>query len=226
MKEHNLLSMSEQQIFDLVKSPENIEATKNLKPLFESDPIYGKMAVDWLNISQPESRAFITFLARTLVPSTYLEVGVRRGWSTAAVALASPNCDIYAFDEWHVNYASVPNPGPSFVQDEMKKVGYTKPIIFVSGDSHATLRQFFSTHPDKMLEMILIDGDHSTAGALQDLEDTMPHVAVGGIMIFDDILDIPELNEVWKGLKNKFPNFKYYSFLQTKPGVGFAIRTQ
>ncbi len=226
MREHNLLSMSEDQIFELVRSSENISATRQLQSIFESDPIYGQQVLDLLNVSAPETRAFVTFLARTIVPASYLEVGVRRGWSTCAVGLASPNCDIYAFDGWHINYGGVPNPGPDFVQAELAKFGYTKPVTFVGGDSHQTLPAFFAQHPNKMLEMILIDGDHSVEGARRDLLDTMPHVALGGIMIFDDIFDIPPLHNVWTDLSKDFPNFKYFSFARNKPGVGFAIRTQ
>lgn len=225
MRSHNLLSMSEDQVFDLIKSPDNIAATKTLQILFDTDEIYGKQVTDLLDAGLPETRAFVTFLARQIAPSTYLEIGVRRGWSTAAVASASPDCDIYAFDGWHANYAGVPNPGPSFVQDEMKKFGYTKPINFINGDSHQTIPQFFSDNPDKMFDMILVDGDHSDEGAWLDLKDTMPHIAIGGIMIFDDILDYEGLRKLWQGLHEKFPNFKYFSYLGNRPGVGFAVRT-
>jgi predicted O-methyltransferase YrrM len=224
MKEHNLLSISEADLFTLIKSPDNINATKKLEPILASDTIYGPQVMDLLNKSQPETRAIVHFIAKTLQPSSYLEVGVRRGWSTCALAMAAPECEIYAFDEWQVNYAHVPNPGPDFVTGEAAKFGYTKPINFVSGDSHYTLKQFFSQNPGKTIDMILIDGDHSEAGALMDLRDTMPHVTIGGAMLFDDIYDIPSLHDVWRGLASEFPNFRYFSFNENRPGVGIAIR--
>lgn len=225
MKQHNLSSLSDEQLFAMVKSEENMNATKQLSSMLSTDPIFGPMVLDLLNKSQPETRAFVTFLARQIVPATFLEVGVRRGWSTAAVAIASPDCQIYAFDEWHVNYAGVPNPGPQFVQDELSKFGYNKTINFISGNSHVTLRDFFGKNPDKMMDMILIDGDHSVEGATQDLMDTMPHVTVGGAVVFDDIIDCAGLQDVWNNLFNHFPNFKYFSYRGNKPGVACAIRT-
>lgn len=224
MRKHNLLSLSDEELVAMLKSSDNINNTNKLHDMLTTDPIYGKMVIDLLSKNEPETRAFVTFLANQIVPSTFLEVGVRRGWSTAAVAIASPECEIYAFDEWHINYAGVPNPGPDFVTEELRKFGYNKPINFISGNSHVTLRDFFSKNPDKMMDMILIDGDHSVEGATQDLMDTMGHVSIGGAMVFDDIVDCTGLQEVWDRLANSFPNFRYFSYRGNKPGVGFAIR--
>lgn len=226
MKEHNLASMTDEQLFTMIKSDENINATKQLSDMLSTDPIFGPMVIDLLNNRRPETRAFVTFFARQIIPSSFLEVGVRRGWSTAAVVLASPECEVYAFDEWHVNYANVPNPGPTFVTEELRKFGYNKPIHFVSGNSHETLRAFFNQNPDKTMDMVLVDGDHSVEGARQDLMDTMPHISVGGVMIFDDIVDCTGLHDVWNNLADTFPNFKYFSYRGNKPGVACAVRTQ
>src|SRR5690242_78811 len=38
--------------------------------------------------------------AEMLRPKAYLEIGVRRGRSMAAVALAAPTCDVVGFDRW------------------------------------------------------------------------------------------------------------------------------
>jgi len=224
MKKHSLLSLTDEQLITMIKSSENISNTNKLHDMISTDPVYGQMVIDLLNRQEPETRAFVTFLANQIVPSTFLEVGVRRGWSTAAVVIASPECEIYAFDEWHMNYGGAPNPGPDFVTEELRKFGYSKPINFISGDSHVTLREFFSKNPDKMVDMILIDGDHSVDGAAQDLMDTMGHVSIGGVMVFDDIVDCMGLQEVWDSLSKSFPNFRYVSYRENKPGVAFAIR--
>lgn len=223
MKTHTLSTISEQELFDAIKSSENVQNTLLLENMISTDTVYGGMALNLIKAGKPETRSFVTFLARQIVPSTFLEVGVRRGWSTAAVALASPDCQIYAFDEWHENYGGAPNPGPMFVQSELGKLGYDKPIIFISGDSHKTLPKFFKENDEKF-DMILIDGDHTVEGATQDLMDTMPHINVGGVMVFDDIVDCAGLQEVWDGLIKSFPNFRYFSFRDNKPGVACAVR--
>lgn len=224
MKNHTLSSMSDKDLFDAVKSDENINNTKLLSNMLSTDPIYGPMVMDLLNCNKPETRAFVTYIARQIAPMSFLEVGVRRGWSTAAVAIASPECEIYAFDQWHINYAGVPNPGPSFVTGELAKLGYTKPIHFVNGNSHETIKIFFKENPNKLIDLILVDGDHSPEGALLDLMDTMPHIAVGGVMIFDDLINHLGLQDVWDNLSKTFPNFKYFSFRENEPGVGCAVR--
>src|SRR5512135_1105240 len=225
MKSNDLLTLSDIDIFDKIKSNDNIKHTLLLEEIIKTDSMYGALTLELIKTKQPETRAFITFLARQIVPANFLEVGVRRGWSTAAVALASPECEIYAFDEWHANYGGAPNPGPQFVQSELAKFGYTKEVHFISGDSHKTLRQFFKDNPTKMFDMVLIDGDHTVDGANQDLRDTMPYINVGGIMVFDDIVDCGGLQDVWDNLATTFPNFRYVSFRGNKPGVAFAIRT-
>lgn len=223
MKVHNLSTITDEQLFEAVKSTENIKNTLLLEEMIKTDPVYGQMALDLIKDGKPETRSFMTFLARHIEPSSFLEVGVRRGWSTAAVALASPECQIYAFDEWHENYGGAPNPGPGFIQSELSKLGYDKPIVFVSGDSHKTLRKFFSENDEKF-DMVLIDGDHSVDGAHQDLMDTIPHINVGGVVVFDDIIDCAGLQDVWDSLATTFPNFRYFSFRGNKPGVACAVR--
>jgi predicted O-methyltransferase YrrM len=224
MKDHILHTYTENQLFDLIKSSDNIEFVKNIVSKMEPDPVYGSILMGLLNNSLPETRSFVSFIAKTIQPSTYLEVGVRRGWSLGTVVSAAPECEVWAFDEWHENYGGSPNPGPAFIEQEMAKLGYTKPIHFVNGNSHTTLRHFFSENPNMLLDMILIDGDHTVDGAFQDLMDTMSHISINGAVVFDDILDCGGLAGVWNDMIKHFPNFRYYSFLRNKPGVGFAIR--
>ena len=48
--------------------------------------------------------------------------------------------------------------------------------------------------------MITVDGDHTNLGAAQDLADVIPHVAIGGALIFDDVCHpkLLGLAEVWQ----------------------------
>ncbi|MCB0353076.1 MAG: class I SAM-dependent methyltransferase [Bdellovibrionales bacterium] len=90
-------------------------------------------------------------------------------------------------------------------------------------------------------DLMTVDGDHSLLGAYQDLSDVMPHCRIGGVVVFDDIVppdptrdalgelgDDPEgwgtLLGVWKEIKLKFPNFRYFEYLREPPGVGLAVR--
>jgi predicted O-methyltransferase YrrM len=133
-------------------------------------------------------------------PASYLEIGVRRGRSLAAVVTQSPHVSVYAFDMWVADYAGMPNPGPEFVREEMKRLDYKHSITFVDGNSHITLPEFFRNHSDIQFELVTVDGDHGREGALQDLRDVLPHLALGGVVVFDDIShpNLTYLQDVWR----------------------------
>jgi predicted O-methyltransferase YrrM len=159
-------------------------------------------------------------------PSTYLEIGVRRGRSLAAVVRQAPDVSVFAFDMWMPNYARMPNPGPEFVRSEMERIGYYKPITFVDGNSHETLPRFFSEHADLRFDLITVDGDHSEEGALQDLRDVLPYLAVGGVIVFDDVSHPlhPYMLNVWHESIRQDGGIKAAEFADLGYGVAVGIR--
>jgi predicted O-methyltransferase YrrM len=218
--------MDSEKLFEEICSKENIEFVKNIINKMEPDPVIGPLLMDVLNKNQGETRGFVAWAAKKLQPKRYLEIGTRRGWSAAMVAVAAPACELFCFDVWEENYSSCPNPGPEFVSNELKKLGYTKDINFINGDSHKTLPEFFNNNPGIEFDLILVDGDHTVDGAFADLSDTMPHIRKGGMMVFDDIVICDRLDEVFYHLKNVFPDFEYHAYTKNIPGVGIAIRNE
>ena len=63
---------------------------------------------EWRYVDIASALAAATELLR---PSSYLEVGVRRGRSMAIVAARAPKCSIIGVDMWQPNYAGMENPG-------------------------------------------------------------------------------------------------------------------
>lgn len=165
-------------------------------------------------------------LTELLRPRRYLEVGVRRGRSACAVANLAPACTLALFDMWVENYAGMPNPGPSMVRDELKKVGHRGETTFVDGNSHVTLKRYFRDHPDDVFDLITIDGDHSESGATEDIRDVLPHLAIGGAIVLDDISHPahPELRRVWCQMLEAEPRFSTWAYRDIGYGVGFALR--
>lgn len=165
-------------------------------------------------------------LAEFIKPKTYLEIGVRRGRSAAAVASVSPDCSLVLLDMWVENYAGMENPGPDFVRDELRRTGHRGSVRFIDGDSHKTLPQLFKDQPDATFDLITVDGDHSTIGALQDLSDVVPRLNIGGAVVFDDVGHPlhPELAAVWRELVTSDCRYSSYIFDDVGYGVGFAIR--
>lgn len=245
-----------EELYQRVAAEDNRRAVLRIMRALLPDPIWTTPIVEAVEAGRVETRCFVSWLARELRPKAYLEVGVRRGFSMAMVAAQSPETEIYGFDLWVPDYAGAPNPGPRFVQSEMRKIGYDKKVSLTDGDSHRTLPAFFSnertsvwnplrlarkmkTRPHSF-ELIVIDGDHSLLGAHQDLVDTMPHCSLGGAVVFDDIMPGSleresggadphgwhDLLGVWRAIRQQFPNFRYFEYLEHPPGVGVAVRLQ
>lgn len=164
--------------------------------------------------------------SRALQPETYLEIGVRKGRSACMVASGCPSVNIVAFDMWVQNYAGMENPGEDFVRQELIKHGHTGDVFFINGNSHQTVPAFFKQYPDTYFDMITVDGDHTEEGAFDDLCDVIPHLSVGGILVFDDISHPahPYLLSVWRKTMAKFPFLAGYEYTDAGFGVAFAIR--
>jgi predicted O-methyltransferase YrrM len=165
-------------------------------------------------------------LAELLRPRSYLEIGVRRGRSACAVAAKVPECALALFDKWVANYAGIDNPGPEFVAAELRRIGHRGPLEFISGDSHETLPAYWAKHPGTTFDLITVDGDHSDRGAAQDLRDVLPHLSVGGAVVFDDLCHPKHLSlrSVWTEVVASRPNMSSWIDTDVGYGVAFAIR--
>ena len=254
-------SVDAEDLFRAITDEENRQKTLEVFEKLTPDPVYSKIVFEMVEAGRIEIRSVLHWLAMKFQPKTYLEVGVRRGFSLAMVASQCHEAEIYGFDLWIPHYAGVDNPGPEFVQSEMKKVGYKKNLHLVNGDSHKTLPAFFGNgsvgfwnrlrsvgakRRPETFDVIAIDGDHSLLGSYQDLVDTMPHCAPGGVVVFDDIVpDVSPTNPnadgikkewgedpygwknplgVWHAIQDRFPNFRYFEYIDHPPGIGLAVR--
>ena len=165
-------------------------------------------------------------LAPLIRPRAYLEIGVRRGRSVCAVATEAPNCDFVMFDMWQQNYAGMENPGPELVAAELTKVGHTGRTEFVNGNSRETLPEYFNRNPEACFDIITVDGDHTNQGAARDLANVLPHLAVGGAVVFDDVCHpkLLGLKQVWSRMVADDRRFSTWIYDDVGYGVAFAIR--
>lgn len=164
--------------------------------------------------------------AELLRPTSYLEIGVRRGRSAAVVAAGAPECAVVAVDLWNEGYAGMENPGPDHVRSQLALVGHRGPLRFVSGDSHVELPRLFGAEPDLTFDLITVDGDHSTRGARRDLEDVLPRLRVGGALVFDDVShrSHPDLARVWNKAVAGKRRYATWAFDDVGYGVAVAVR--
>ncbi|MDP3767786.1 MAG: class I SAM-dependent methyltransferase, partial [Dehalococcoidia bacterium] len=165
--------------------------------------------------------------AATLIrPRSYLEIGVWRGRSAAVVASAAPRCAVYGFDLWIPEYAGAKNPGPDFVRQELRRVGYQGELELVSGNSRETLPAFLREHPDLYFDLITVDGDKSILGAASDMANALPRLKVGGIVVFDDLPVRPVLRRVWDRAVRRDRRYATWQFDEGRLGVATAVRME
>jgi predicted O-methyltransferase YrrM len=186
----------------------NVERVVGVFGALTPDPVFTPLIVDRIRAGVLDLRLAMAWLADRIESDRYLEIGVRRGFSSATVAAVRPHVSIHAFDLWVRDYVGVANPGPRFVREELARVGFRGVVTFVDGDSHRTLPRFFGAKsyplsdrllgravvaPARDFDLVLVDGDHSIEGAYRDLSDVLGHIRVGGAIVFDDIA--PDLSQ-------------------------------
>ena len=164
--------------------------------------------------------------ATTIHPRQYLEIGVRRGRSLSVVACAEPTVNIAGFDLWMADYAGMPNPGSTWVRDELARVGHLGHLELVEGDSLTSVPRYLSRDPGLFFDLITVDGDHSHRGASFDLRHVLPRLAIGGVVVFDDIVHPkhPWLAKVWHRYVASQARFDSWNFTALGFGVGVGVR--
>lgn len=165
-------------------------------------------------------------ICRSLPINSYLEIGVRRGRSMSMVASQHPHCYIAGFDMWIENYAGMENPGPDFVTQQLAQLGYKGTLDFFNGDSKKTIPDYFSKNPNQYFDLITVDGDHSAFGAKTDLVNTLKHLKIGGVLVFDDICSYehPYLAQVWQKCVANNKQYATFEYTELGLGVAFAIK--
>ena len=144
-------------------------------------------------------------LARRVQPASYLEIGVRRGKSMAQVVTNQPACDIVGIDLWVSPYGGVDNPGPAFVEDEMRRLGHRGLLELRSGDSRSLVPQLIAETPGRRFDIITVDGDHTDDGAWADLCATVELLRPGGWLLFDDLVHpLHTLLPVWQRFRTEY----------------------
>jgi len=150
--------------------------------------------------------------SKWLQPKSYLEVGVAWGRSGSIVCSNAKECRYVGVDLW-------PHKNQNIVEDNFKSVGHIGKRTFYRGDSHRVLPKL----NEGAFDLILVDGDHTKEGAIEDLKHTIPLLNLGGILVFDDI-SAYWLREVWHTLLENNSRFSTAKYFDSGPGTGIAIR--
>jgi predicted O-methyltransferase YrrM len=122
-------------------------------------------------------------------------------------------------DLWIPQYADEPNPGPHAVATALTDLGILRSRYhLISGNSHEILPLLAS----KQFDVILVDGDHTPAGAEQDLRDAVRLLNNKGRIWFDDA--VPELLPVWRKVLSTLPQFQCTEYLDCARPWAEAVR--
>ena len=98
-------------------------------------------------------------------------------------------------------------------------------IFHVAIDSHSeqAKQQLLEILDGRFIDVLFIDGDHSTSGMILDYDDYSPLVRPGGIIAVHDIYYLEEVRIAWEKVsrdKKKFESPKNQSSI----GIGFLIK--
>lgn len=136
-------------------------------------------------------RLYLAEAAMRHMPLRYLEIGVRRGHSLALTTCCADVLDGHleyavGVDAWIANYGDEPNEGKQVVYELLEAVGAPwQNVSLMTGDSHEIL-PMLADIGEQRFNLILVDGDHTNSGAMQDLVDAWPMLEPGGELVFDD----------------------------------------
>jgi hypothetical protein len=162
-------------------------------------------------------------IGATLPPfENVMEIGCRTGISISQLMAAQSHPEkikVHLFDLFNDGFIS-----PRLVQSNLKAMGIPiENVTFTTGDSKVTVPLFAKEAHDTM-DYVLVDGDHSREGAIQDLENVVPLLKRGGILFFDDIAeDGCGLVDVWQDFQDKHEVFLCAQNLDGK-GIGVGVK--
>jgi len=123
-------------------------------------------------------------LCQRLQPKTILEIGVRCGYSAFAMLYGAPEALYVGLD----NFSYHPKDLCLNAFDQLRNIGGFLNCLVLDEDTQKlnTLRDLQSHWGWPYPDVVHVDGDHTFAGAIHDLDLAKDQLAIGGSIIIDD----------------------------------------
>lgn len=148
----------------------------------------------------------------------YLEIGTSWGGSLIHTLAAKHPKEITVIDTWGETDGGTGYGNSKHITTLLAALHYVGKTTILTGSSHALL----PTLRGQTYDLILVDGDHTANGGLQDLRDCWPLLAPGGLMLFDDICNDSHtyLLDVFDRFTKECGGLLLYKTLAKVNGVG------
>jgi len=139
-------------------------------------------------------------IAKDLNPKRILEIGVRAGYSAISFLSAAPEAEYVGLDAENGTHGGGGGPWMWWA----KELLYSYNATFIECDT----QEIQSVDKGKF-DLIHIDGDHTTEGALHDMEICWSSVNTNGIMLVDDYDYIKDVNRAVKHFQKNHPKVQW-----------------
>lgn len=163
--------------------------TKSLDPQYPAETLKALRASGFTGrTGHPAMYDALSRVGREFNPESYLEIGVYDGASVLSLILAAPNlkrivlCDIFAKDweQWAGGPRGSRNPIEAITRT-VAQSGYTGDLRVIHGHSNIEIPK-----RTEKFDVITVDGDHTYLPAYNDVQNVLPLLNPGGILVLDD----------------------------------------
>jgi len=154
-------------------------------------------------------------------PKNILEIGCRTGISICQLLSAVmdyPDKKVFLFDVFNDGFIT-----PELVTMNLKALNIPMDNVkFKIGDPKNTIFEFKQENPDLKFDYILV-GSHEKDAAKTDLNNVYDMLQDGGHLLFDNIADGYNLQDVWDEFRSTHAGLKYFENYDGR-GTGWAIK--